>query len=159
MQLKECMEDTADNKVWGDWMLINLCVLCSVQYCCRSSSLLSWSWLSRPPLKGMTKAPGSWLSTHSLIFTSLVESVDTRNSSVRTRWTWMYLFSKSECIFMRTAEHGSVCRRKLSKVVTESDFMFLEKFFTSHQGTPAHTSVNVKIFQKQQQQGCKILIG
>lgn len=74
MQLKECMEDTADNKVWGDWMLINLCVLCSVQYFCLSSSLLSCSWLSKPPLKGMTKAPGSWLSTHSLIFTNLFQT-------------------------------------------------------------------------------------
>lgn len=73
MQLKECMEDTADNKMWGDWMLINLCVLCSVLYFCLSSSLLSCSRLSRPPLKGMTKAPGSWLSTHSLIFTNLIK--------------------------------------------------------------------------------------
>lgn len=77
MQLKECMEDTADNKVWGDRMLINLCVLCAVQYFCLSSSLWSCSWLSRPPLKGMTKAPGSWLSTHSLIFTSLVNTAAT----------------------------------------------------------------------------------
>lgn len=73
MQLKECMEDTADNKMWGDWMLINLCVLCSVQYFSISSWLASCSWLSRLPLKGMTKAPGSWLSTHSLIFTSLLK--------------------------------------------------------------------------------------
>lgn len=73
MQLKECMEDTADNKVWGDWMLINLCVLCSLQHFCLSSSLMSCSWLSRLPLKGMTKAPGSWLSTHSLIFSNLME--------------------------------------------------------------------------------------
>lgn len=73
MQLKECTEDTADNKVRGDWMLINLCVLHSAQYFCISSSLLSWSWLSRPPLKGMTRAPGSWPSTHSLIFSSLAE--------------------------------------------------------------------------------------
>lgn len=73
MQLKECTEDTADNKVQGDWMLINLCVLHSAQYFCISSSLLSCSRLSRPPLKGMTRAPGSWPSTHSLIFSSLPE--------------------------------------------------------------------------------------
>lgn len=54
-------------------MLINLCVLHLAQYFCISSSLLSCSWFSRPPLKGMTRAPGSWLSTHSLIFTSLAE--------------------------------------------------------------------------------------
>lgn len=73
MQLKERTEDTADNKVRGDWMLINLCVLHSAQYFCISSSLLSCSRLSRPPLKGMTRAPGSWPSTHSLIFSSLAE--------------------------------------------------------------------------------------
>lgn len=77
MQLKECMEDTADNKVWGDWMLINLCVLHSAQYFCISSSLLSCSRLSTLPLKGMTKAPGSWLSTHSLIFSNLVKKKKT----------------------------------------------------------------------------------
>lgn len=54
-------------------MLINLCVLCSVQYFCCSLSLMSWIWLSRSPLKGMTKAPGSWPSTHSLIFTNLTK--------------------------------------------------------------------------------------
>lgn len=83
MQLKECTEDTADNKVRGDWMLINLCVLHSAQYFCISSSLLSCSWLSRPPLKGMTRAPGSWPSTHSLIFSSLAEMETRRVKSVR----------------------------------------------------------------------------
>lgn len=122
MQLKECMEDTADNKVWGDWMLINLCVLCSVQFFCLSSSLSSCSRLSKPPLNGMTKAPGSWLSTHSLIFTSLG-----KNSSHKTSWsmwlTWKYVSSVAASIFMRAAEHtvgacAGDCTRRWRRVQT-----------------------------------------
>ena len=101
MQLKECMEDTADNKVWGDWMLINLCVLCSVQYCCRSSSLLSCSWLSRPPLKGMTKAPGSWLSTHSLIFTNLVKKKKKKKSAATKTCLKEDLINTRVCVICR----------------------------------------------------------
>lgn len=132
MKLKECMEDTADNKVWGDWMLINLCVLCPVQYACLSSSLMSWSWFSRPPLNGMTKAPGSWLSTHSLIFTNLVES-----SIHRTSWmTWL----SRECLLCAWRMHihdsswtniwafAGDCSPKVAFCLRQFDFVFIENF-------------------------------
>lgn len=135
MQLKECMEDTADNKVWGDWMLINLCVLHSVQYFCISSSLLSCSWLSRPPLKGMTEAPGSWLSTHSLIFTNLVKSAATK--LVRgLDWTWEYLLSAAACIFMTEAEGTYECLQEITlwrwPFLSQSLTLFPLKFSTKN---------------------------
>lgn len=116
MQLKECMEDTADNKVWGDWMLINLCVLCSVQYFCLSSSLLSCIWFSRLPLKGMTKAPGSWLSTHSLIFTNLAKSAATELVGGRDlHESICNLHPVHAYSWRQLSEHVSVCRRPHSK--------------------------------------------
>lgn len=114
MQLKECTEDTADNKVRGDWMLINLCVLHSAQYFCISSSLLSCSWLSRPPLKGMTRAPGSWPSTHSLIFSSLAEMETWKRDGLKLFGsTQEGLLSSGAWIFMaeRLSECTAVCGR------------------------------------------------
>lgn len=50
----------------------HLCVFSSSQYLfLSSSSSMSSSLDSIAPLTGMTRAPGSWASTHSLIFASL----------------------------------------------------------------------------------------
>lgn len=49
----------------------HLCVFCSSQHLIFSSSSMSSSLDSKAPLNGITSAPGSWASTHSLIFASL----------------------------------------------------------------------------------------
>lgn len=49
----------------------HLCVFCSSQYFFFSSSSMSSSLDSKAPLSGITRAPGSWASTHSLIFANL----------------------------------------------------------------------------------------
>lgn len=49
----------------------HLCVFCSSQYLVLSSSSMSSSFDSKAPLSGITRAPGSWASTHSLIFANL----------------------------------------------------------------------------------------
>lgn len=51
-----------------------LCVFCSSQYLFLSSSSMSCNLNSKAPLKGMTIAPGSWASTHSLIFANLMNN-------------------------------------------------------------------------------------
>lgn len=56
---------------WWSSFLSHLCVFCSSQYLVLSSSSISSSLYSRAPLTGITRAPGSWASTHSLIFTNL----------------------------------------------------------------------------------------
>lgn len=51
----------------------NLVTLCSSKYFARSASSMSRTLFSKTPLKGISTAPGSFLSTHSFILINLLQ--------------------------------------------------------------------------------------
>lgn len=97
----------------------HLCVFCSSQYLfLSSSSSMSRSLDSIAPLTGITKAPGSWASTHSLIFANLrkqpagwvILNINKKGTGkVQTQKTNLPLVLFSDVIFLREInkiDHG-----------------------------------------------------
>lgn len=74
----------------------HLCVFCSSQYLFLSSSSMSRSLASIAPLTGITRAPGSWASTHSLIFANL------RKNNQQGELFWILTKKMEKCKTQKT---------------------------------------------------------